>query len=128
MKFAYVDSSCFLAIAFCEPGYRQLMTRLAQLDLLFSSTLLEAEVRSALAREGTDGSWRNLFSWVSWVHPDRRLTSEISSVLSISRPRGSDLWHLACALSIRPKISDLAFFTLDENQESAAQQLGFPVL
>jgi hypothetical protein len=89
---------------------------------------MEAEVRSALAREGTDGSWRNLFSWVSWVYPDRRLTSELSMALSVSRPRGSDLWHLACALTLRPRIDDLAFFTLDENQETAAQRLGFRVL
>jgi hypothetical protein len=128
MRAAYVDSSCFLAIAFCEPGYRDLLLRLSRLDLLFSSTLLEAEVRSVLAREGTEGSWRNLLSWVSWVYPDRRLTPELSKALSVSRPRGSDLWHLACALTLQAKIDDLAFFTLDGNQGTAAQRLGFRVL
>lgn len=128
MRFAYVDSSCILAIAFCEPGYRELMRRLSRLDGLFSSSLLEAEVRAGLAREGVDGSWRNLFSWVTWVHPDRRLTSEIGQVLHVSMPRGADAWHLACALFLRPKIEELGFLTLDHRQDATAQRLGFPVL
>lgn len=129
MKVAYVDSSCFLAITFCEPGYRELLGRLSHLDLLFSSVLLEAEVRAALAREGVvDGSWRNLFSWVTWVQSNRRLTSEMNRILDISAPRGADLWHLASALFVRSRVPDLGFVTLDRNQRSTAQSLGFSVL
>ena len=128
MKIAYVDSSCFLAVTFCEPGYRELLDRLSRLDLLFSSVLLESEVRAAMAREGVDGSWRNLFSWVTWVQANRRLTSEMNQILAISAPRGADLWHLASALFVRTRVPDLGFMTLDRNQRSTAQSLGFPVL
>lgn len=127
MKIAYVDSSCFLAVTFCEPGYRELLDRLSSLDLLFSSVLLESEVRAALAREGVDGSWRNLFSWVTWVQANRRLTSEMNQILAISAPRGADLWHLASALFVRTRVPELGFMTLDRNQRSTAQNLGFPV-
>lgn len=127
MRLAYVDSSCFLAIAFCEPGYQEVLLRLSKLDRLFASTFLEAEVRAALAREGTEGSWRNLFSWVNWVHPDRRLTPELDRVLAVSAPRGADLWHLACALFLKSNLEDLGFLTLDGNQHSAARKLGFQV-
>jgi hypothetical protein len=127
LRLAYVDSSCFLAIAFCEPGYQDVLLRLSKLDRLFASTFLETEVRAALAREGVEGSWRNLFSWVNWVFPDRRLTLELGRVLEVATPRGADLWHLTCALFLRSKIGDLGFLTLDGNQHSAAQKLGFRV-
>ncbi len=128
MRLAYVDSSCFLAIAFCEPGYQDVLLRLSRLDRLFASTFLEAEVRAALAREGVEGSWRNLFSWVTWVFPDRRLTLELDRILAVSTPRGADLWHLSCALFLKSRISDLGFLTLDGNQDGAARKLGFRVL
>lgn len=85
-------------------------------------------MRAALAREGVDGSWRNLFSWVTWVQANRRLTSEMNQILAISAPRGADLWHLASALFVRTRVPDLGFMTLDRNQRSIAQNLGFPVL
>lgn len=128
MKIAYVDSSCFLAITFCEPGYREVLERLSRFDLLLSSVLLESEVRAALAREGVDGSWRNLLSWVTWVQANRRLTSEMNQILAISAPRGADLWHLASALFVRTRVPDLGFMTLDRTQRSTAQDLGFTVL
>lgn len=49
MKLAYVDTSCLVAIAVAEPGARKVAGRLGRLDRLFSSNLLEAELRSALA-------------------------------------------------------------------------------
>ena len=48
---AYVDTSCLVAIAFGEAGSRKLATRLRSFDRLMSSNVLEAELRSALARE-----------------------------------------------------------------------------
>ena len=128
MRLAYVDTSCFLAIAFCEPGYQEVLLRLSRLDRLFASAFLEAEVRAALAREGVEGNWRNLFSWVTWVFPDRRLTPELDRVAAISTPRGADLWHLASALYLKTKIENLGFLTLDGNQGGAARKLGFWLL
>jgi uncharacterized protein with PIN domain len=51
LRVAYVDSSCLVAVAFGEPGADRLSKELDGFDLLLSSNLLEAELRSALARE-----------------------------------------------------------------------------
>lgn len=128
MRIAYIDSSCLIAVAFEEPGSRELMLRLSRFDGLFSSALTEAEFRSALRRERRLGVVGNLLSWLTWVYPRRRLTPEIEQILEIDSPRGADLWHLSCALFLRPKIRDLGFLTLDDRQDQIARALNFPGL
>jgi predicted nucleic acid-binding protein len=125
VKTAYVDSSCFVAIATGEPGHRELRERLSRFDTLCSSTLLEAELRSVLARKGEVGRIRNLLSWLTWVIPHQRLTREIDEVLEAGLPRGSDLWHLASAVFLRARMGEMAFLTLDGNQAEVALSLGF---
>jgi predicted nucleic acid-binding protein len=122
---AYVDSSCLIAIATSEPGYREVRARLARFDKLFSSTLLEAEVRAVLARKGETRRLGNIWAWVSWVIPYRRLTQEMDQVLGAGAPRGSDLWHLASAVFLRTRVGDLSFLTLDAGQAEIARSLGF---
>lgn len=90
MRACYVDTSFLVAIAFDEPGAARLAERLATFDLVLSSALLEAEFRSALAREDVEGADR-LLSGVSWILPDRRLTAEIDRVLGAAYARGADL-------------------------------------
>ena len=127
MSLAYVDSSCFVSIAFDEPGAAQLLARLSRYDKLISSNLLEAEYRASLARENVVGRVRNLLSWVTWVHPKRRLTRELDQILEVCRPpKGSDLWHLACALYLRNdwKLQGFSFLSLDDQQSKGAQALG----
>lgn len=128
MKGGYVDSSCLIAIALGEPGSRELEARLSRIERLFSSSLLEAELRAALAREGTRGRIRNLLAWVNWIYPRRRLTPEMDQILGIGTLKGPDLWHLACALSIPPKFEVLHFLSLDDKQSKIAKSLGFRTL
>ncbi len=45
MRFAYVDTSCLVAIAFDEPGADKVAARLRRFERLFASNLLEAELR-----------------------------------------------------------------------------------
>jgi hypothetical protein len=125
---AYVDSSCLVAIVTSEPGYLDVRVRLSRFDKLFSSTLLEAEIRSVLARKSNSGGLGNVWAWVNWVVPHRRLTQEINQVLGAGSPRGSDLWHLASAVFMRDRVGDLAFLTLDGGQADIARSLGFRVL
>jgi len=68
---SYVDSSCLVAIATGEPGFRELMVRLGRYERLFSSNLLEAEVRSVLARKRIAGNPGSLLAWINWVYPSR---------------------------------------------------------
>lgn len=124
MKAAYVDSSCLVAIALDEPGSGDLAASLEGFDQLLSSNLLEAELRSALAREGIVAE-TDLLTWITWVLPDRPLHDEITRVLTTAHTRGADLWHLASALYLVEDPSDLAFYTLDQHQRGVAEKLGF---
>jgi len=123
VKIAYIDSSCLVAISLDEPGSRDLLVKISRFDRLFSSNLLEAELRSALAREGVGG--RYLLAWMHWVFPRRPLTREIDQILESGILKGADLWHLACAIFLRLQVSDLSFLTIDSNQGQVARSLGF---
>ena len=125
MNAAYVDSSCFVAIAFGEEGSGALARRLEGFDVLIASNLLEAEFRAALLREGVDPEGR-LLGGITWVLPDRALSREIGRVLSVGYLRGADLWHLACALYLAEDPAELPFLTLDGRQRAVAEDLGFP--
>ncbi len=126
MSAAYVDSSVLVAIAFREKGSGALRDRLLQYGRLYSSNLLEAEVRSALAREGVGFAQRYL-ARIRWVYPSRPLAEEIETVLEAGYLRGADLWHVANALFAAPTPREMAFVTLDERQRAVAAELGFQV-
>ena len=55
----------------------------------------------------------------------------MASILEIVSLRALPLWHLASAMYLQQRQSltsrryQLAFFTLDEQQETAARELGF---
>jgi predicted nucleic acid-binding protein len=121
---AYVDTSCLVAIAFAEPGYKAVASRLDRFDQLFASNLLEAELRAAFRREKVNAD-DTLLGSLSWVFPDRTLTAEIEAVLDAGQVRGADAWHLACALYLSPDPRELAFVTMDRRQARVAEALGF---
>jgi len=128
LKLAYVDSSCLVAIAFGEPGYEEVLKRLNLCERLFSSNLLEAELRAALAREGEGDREGDLLSGITWIYPNRQLTAEYRRILNAGTLKGADLWHVACALFLSPEPKELAFLTLDRSQKTVARALGFPSL
>jgi predicted nucleic acid-binding protein len=126
VNLAYVDTSCLVAIAFAEPGARKVAGHLTRLDRLFSSNLLEAELRSALARERVSGdAAQGLVAGITWVYPNRPLTQEFDQITALGYLKGADLWHLACALFLAPDGKDLVFMTLDQSQQRVATRLGF---
>lgn len=47
------------------------------------------------------------------------------SVAYVDYSRGTDLWHVAGALYVAPKPSDISFVTLDVRQHTVASALGF---
>lgn len=127
MRFAYVDSSCLVAVALSEPGCMNVVARLASCSRVYSSNLLEAELISTLSREGVKNRANRLLEEVRWVHPERPLSGEIDSVLSGGYLRGADTWHLACAIFLRSQIKSLGFLTLDHKQKEFAVKLGFEI-
>jgi predicted nucleic acid-binding protein len=121
----YLDTSCLVAVAFGERGYRAIVAQLDSFDRLYSSNLLEAELRAAFQRErvAADGQ---LLGRLAWVLPDRPLSAEIGAVLAAGQLRGADLWHVACALYLSPDPQELAFLTMDRSQAMVATRMGFP--
>ena len=124
MGVAYVDTSVFAAIAFNEPGSEALVERLGTFDRVASSILLEAELRSALFREGYALD-SDFLSGMEWILPDRPLTEEIGTVLRAGYLRGADLLHVATALYAARDSGQMAFLTLDSRLRSVSQVVGF---
>jgi hypothetical protein len=124
MTIAYVDRSCFVAIAFGERGAKALSRRLEGFDELGASNLLEAELRAVFSREKVTPD-PELLAALSWIIPDRPLHTEIARVLEAGYVRGADCWHLAAALYLAEDPRAIAFVTLDERQGVVARSLGF---
>lgn len=124
MEGAYVDASAALSIAFRESGYEAVDQRLRGFARLWSSNLLEAELRSAFARERRI-YFPNLVPGVTWIYPTRPLSQEMAAVLSVGYLRGADLWHVAAALYHASDPRELTFVTLDGQQRAVAAALGF---
>ncbi len=126
MILAYIDTSILAAIAFGESGSSELRQRLDDFERLVSSNLLQAELRASLARERLDFQPSFLVG-VQWVLPRRPLTAEIEAVLAAGYLRGTDLWHVATAMSVRGEPREMTFLTSDKRQRAVAQTLGFRV-
>ena len=124
-RYAYVDTSCLVAIAFEESDVEGLAQRLGSYDRLVSSNLLEAEFRAALVREEVEAG-ETLLSPLTWIFPNRPLSQESRRVQAHGYVRGADLWHLACALYLAgDDVGGLVFETLDQRQSEVAASLGF---
>jgi hypothetical protein len=124
VRVGYLDTSCLVAVAFGEPGGGALAHKLATYDALVTSNLLEAEFRAALHRERVDDPG-TLLDGLAWILPDRPLSPEIDRALRVQYLRGADLWHLATALYLAEDPAEVDFLTLDSEQRSAAEALGF---
>lgn len=126
MSLAYVDSSCIVANAFGEAGASAIVKRWRGFTHLASSTLLEAELFSALTRERRELT-DQFHAHVALIAPDRTLSEELAIVFEAGHVRGADSWHLATALYLSPDASQLTFLTLDLAQRKVAKALGFQV-
>jgi predicted nucleic acid-binding protein len=127
MKFAYIDTSYLIAIVFNERNSSRLRLKLLKFDRIFSSNLLEAEFLSTLKRESIGNEIaREILEPISWVFPNRTLTEEFNQILPIVYLKGTDLWHLSCALYLGSP-QNFTFLTLDLKQKQAAKKLGFKI-
>ena len=127
---AYVDSSALTPIIFGEQP-DETRVRLESFPILLSSILLEAELRAAFENERQEFAVSLISEINEWITPHRRLDEELAAILEIAPLPASPLWHLANAMYFRQRQSlttrqyRLAFITLDEEQETAARDLGF---
>ena len=124
MSVAYVDSSALIAIAFAESRGGSSLANLLTFDRVIASNLLEAEVRSAFAREGLRFQLPPGLD-IEWVFPERPLTDELATALDAGYLRGADLWHVATAMYVAVDPGEMFFATLDGRQQEVAQTLGF---
>ena len=126
MSSAYIDTSAITAVVLRDIGWESMADRIAGFTQIVSSNLLEAEMRSALAREGREFTL-GLVERIVWIYPDRPLSAEMATVLDAGYLRGADLFHVATALYITGQryTSQLVFITLDRRQRAVAAALGF---
>ena len=125
---AYVDPSALIPEVLGEELFRSsTRPRLEAFPRLMSSNLLEAELRVAFKREQEDFDTSSISS-IAWIFPNRRMDVEMARVLEISELSPGRVWHLATALFFAGVLqSEIAFITLDEQQETVARELGFPI-
>ena len=127
---AYLDPTALIPIVFGEePVGAVTEERLNRFPVLVSSNLLEAELRRRFEREGQlfDLDW---LSGIEWVQPRGSLGSEMDRIQAFASLSPIRMWHLANAvyfarrLSLTNRRTDLAFITLNEQQETVARDLG----
>ncbi len=131
MAHAYVDTSALLGILFEEAHAAGLAEALDGMDSLRASLLVEAELSSALRREGLEEEGEGSRAVLDWFAPDGSLTTQLEEVLDVGYLRGADLFIVACALWLAPEVRHrraLHFVSLDANQRAVAAALGFPLL
>ena len=123
---AYVDTTAVLPVALGEePVGASVQRRLDSFPHLLSANLLETELRTVFKAERArfNGS---AIAEISWIFPNRQLDAEMVAVLEIAYLSPIRVWHLATAMFFRDVLqSDLAFITLEEEQETVARELGF---
>ena len=125
---AYVDPSALITQVLGEELFHSsTRPRLDAFPHLMSSNFLEAELRVAFKREQEDFDTSSTSS-IAWIFPNRRLDVEMARVLEVSELSPARVWHLATALYFAEVLrSYVAFITLDEQQETVARELGFPI-
>lgn len=128
MAVAYVDTSCLIAIAFSEPGGKEVAAELGRFEFLLSSNLLEAELQATFLREKVESEISEQLALIHWILPNRPLSGEIQRVAKVGYLKGADLWHLACALFLADEPQDVTFASLDLRQREVAEGLGFRLL
>ena len=128
---AYLDPTALIPIIFGEePVGTVTQERLDKFPALMSSNFLETELRVAFERAGENFDPRWL-SGIEWVLPNRRLGAEMARLQALVSLSSARMWHLANAMYLASRQSltsrqfRLAFITPDEQQETAARELGF---
>ena len=133
LAITYLDPTALIPIVFEEdPVGVTTQERLNHFPVLVSSNLLEAELRGRFEREGQlfDLDW---LSGIEWVQPRGSLGSEMDRIQAFASLSPIRMWHLdnavyfADRLSLTNRRADLAFITLNEQQETAARDLGLRI-
>lgn len=133
----YLDTSAYLCILLAEQGADRLSEETEDAELL-SSVLLVLEARRNLVRLAREGTLtpEQYKTCLARVEQDverfvlRDLTLDLCGsgpVPAVATPRLLDLAHLRAALWCHASEPLDRFVTLDEAQEEAASELGFPV-
>ena len=127
LSVAYIDTTALLPVSTGEePVAEVIRQKLANFRYLLSANLMEAELRVAFALEGREFD-DGLLASVNWIMPNRRLDAEMAAALRTAQLQPVRLWHLAVALFFNELVPGLVFVTLEEQQETAAGDLGLVI-
>jgi len=90
LKAAYIDTSLLVAVHFAEPHAEKWAAGVLREFQLFSSNLLEAEIRAAYWREQVRFD-ESALACIHWVLPKRGLRDEFDQVVATGYLRGADM-------------------------------------
>lgn len=121
---AYIDTSVPMAIHYNERAGVEIARRLNNVQIMMSSPILEAELLRATGNDRVPDILRRITRFL-WVMPNAIPSAEMSRVHRVANLEPLRLWHLTIALQAKQHLPSLAFMTLDEQQQSAARDLGF---
>ncbi|MDO5082160.1 PIN domain-containing protein [Arachnia propionica] len=125
MRVVHVDTSALAALLVEQPGSDALFVWLDQAtDVLFSSDLLETELRRVAVREGlAQGAVTRLLEGVNIAALDRAVHRSVA-LLPMSHLRARDALHLEAAL----RVDAPAMLTYDARLGHAAPEVGLQVI
>lgn len=125
----YLDTSCLVALAFQESGFKLISQKLKLANDVFSHHLLEAEFLATARREqiGLD-LFTDLLAGVRLIYPEQSFAMELKTIFSHDYLRGPDAMHLATAMWLAGgQNKEVHFLTRDEKQAAIGRKLGFVV-
>jgi predicted nucleic acid-binding protein len=137
MKSGYIDTSFLLSIIFQDENYKTSVKTWNDLDVLFSSILLEIEARINIYKYYVHGKNDNmqykmknselntLLEKINRKTVDQEILLEIKNTDKLKRPRSLDSIHLATANIINKLTEEkLLLCTYDKNMSQAGEELG----
>jgi predicted nucleic acid-binding protein len=122
----YVDTSALGRVMLAEPDAQLIRDTMAQYEALWSSTLLQLELRRLARREGVEDHADELLSAVR----TRRLDSESlrrAAELEPAEVRALDAIHLDAAIQLRKRGAIDAVLTFDQQLQAGCAHHGLVV-
>ena len=141
MNIGYIDTSFLLSIIFEDKNYETSVKYWNELDILYSSLLLEVESRinvykycvltkknKILYKEKED-QLKDLLENVDKKNIDKEIVLEIKNIDKLKRPKSLDSIHLATANIVNKLLDEeLLLYTYDKNMIEIGKEMGMETI
>lgn len=135
----YLDTSAWLKVYVREAGRDRVEEAIVSAEIVATSTIAYAEARAGLARRMREGDFtgpehaviieRLGSDWSAFARAQAsdKITYQAGVLAQMYSLRGCDAIHLASAMDLRERRSDMRFFYFDRRLTNAAQEAGLTV-